>query len=188
MTRRASRRAFLRNGLRVTAVALAGGSLAGCGYALAGRGSFLPEYINVIGIPLFDNVTPIELVDQVFTERVRSEFIGRGRYKVLPDTTGVDATLTGEITNISISPASFTQEQQASRYVVTIVAKLEFTDLKTNNVLWSNPSMVFREEYEAAQGTSALDPNSFFGQEANALERIATEFARTVVSAILEAF
>jgi hypothetical protein len=55
-------------------------------------------------------------------------------------------------------------------------------------VLWENPSLVFREEYEAAQGTSALDPNAFFGQEANALERVATEFARTVISSILEAF
>jgi hypothetical protein len=55
-------------------------------------------------------------------------------------------------------------------------------------VLWENPSLVFREEYEATQGTDALDPNAFFGQEANALERITTEFARTVVSSILEAF
>ena len=26
---------------------------AGCGYSLAGRGSFLPEYIKRIGVPLF---------------------------------------------------------------------------------------------------------------------------------------
>jgi hypothetical protein len=160
----------------------------GCGYALAGRGSFLPAYINVIGIPQFTNVTPYEVIDQVFTERVRSEFIGRGKYRVLPQATGVDAVLSGEITGLSIAPASFTEQQQASRYVVTIVAKLQFRDLKTNNVLWENPSLVFREEYEAAQGTSALDPNAFFGQEANALERVATEFARTVISSILEAF
>jgi hypothetical protein len=25
-----------------------------CGYALAGRGSFLPEYIRVVGIPAFE--------------------------------------------------------------------------------------------------------------------------------------
>ena len=69
----------------------------GCGYALAGRGSFLPAYINVIGIPQFTNVTPYEVIDQVFTERVRSEFIGRGKYRVLPQATGVDAVLSGEI-------------------------------------------------------------------------------------------
>jgi hypothetical protein len=172
----------------LVAVAVAAICLPGCGYALAGRGSFLPSYIHVIGIPQFGNTTPYDIIDQVFTERVRSEFIGRGRYTVLPQATGVDAVLKGEVTGLSIAPAAFTEQQQASRYVVTIVARLEFRDLKTNNVLWQNPSLVFREEYDSAQGTSALDPNAFFGQEANALERVATEFARTVVSSILEAF
>lgn len=172
----------------VILVALVACAGSGCGYALAGRGSFLPAYINVIGIPQFTNITPVEVVEQVFTERVRSEFIGRGRYKVLPQATNVDAVLTGEIVSISIAPASFTDQNQAQRYFVSIVAKMEFRDLKTNKVLWENPSLVFREEYEAAQGTSALDPNAFFGQEGNALERVATEFARSVVSSILEAF
>ena len=162
-------------------------ALPGCGYALAGRGSFLPAYIQTIGIPQFGNVTPYD-VEQAFTAHVRSEFIGRGKYKILPEAAGVDAVLTGEIQSLTIAPASFTDQNQASRYFVTVVAKMEFRDLKTNNVLWENPSLVFREEYEATQGTDALDPNAFFGQEANALERITTEFARTVVSSILEAF
>jgi hypothetical protein len=160
----------------------------GCGYALAGRGSFLPAYIKTIGIPDFTNTTPYELVDRSFTDHVRSEFIGRGKYKVLPQNTGVDAVLTGEIVSLSITPAAFTDQQQASRYVVTVVARMQFKDLKSNNVLWDNPSLVYREEYEAAQGTDALDPSAFFGQEQNALERVSTEFARSVVSSILEAF
>ena len=117
-------------------VVLSGACSSNCGYALAGRGSFLPAYISVIGIPQFTNATPYEVIDQVFTERVRSEFIGRGKYRVLPQSTGVDAVLTGEITGLSIAPASFTEQQQASRYVVTVIARLQFRDLKTNNVLW----------------------------------------------------
>jgi hypothetical protein len=162
-------------------------SAAGCGYALAGRGSFLPDYITTIGIPEFGNITPYE-VEQQFTAKVRSEFIGRGKYKVLPQTTGVDAVLTGEIVGLTIVPAAFSDENQASRYFVNVVARMEFKDLKTNNVLWENPSLVFREEYQATPGESATDPNAFFGQETNALERITTEFARSVVSSILEAF
>jgi len=85
-------------------------------------------------------------LEQVFTERVRTEFINRGNYKVEPATTGVDALLIGEILNISIQPASFTDQQQASRYVLTVVAKIEFRDLKANTVLWENPQWVYREE------------------------------------------
>jgi hypothetical protein len=35
---------------------------------------------------------------------------------------------------------------------------------------------------------TSVDPSSFFNQETNAVERVGTQFARTVVSAILEAF
>jgi hypothetical protein len=159
-----------------------------CGYALAGRGSFLPAYIQTIGIPQFVNTTPVYELEQVFTQRVRTEFINRGKYKVLPEATGVDAVLNGEIVSIQIAPASFTDQQQASRYIFTVIAKIEFRDLKTNNVLWENPQWVFRDEYEATGAVDALDPNAFLGQEVNALERVGTEFAKSVVSAILEAF
>lgn len=160
----------------------------GCGYSLAGRGSFLPAYIQTIGIPIFNNGTTFFNVEQIVTQKVRTEFIGRGKYKVLAENTGVDAVLTGTITSISVAPASFNQEQQASRYFITVTANIEFRDLRANKALWANPAMSVREEYQVTSATTALDPNAFFGQEVNALDRVATEFARSLVSAILEAF
>jgi Lipopolysaccharide-assembly len=68
---------------------------AGCGYALAGRGSFLPTYIRVVGIPPIENRSQFQQVEQVLTEKIRTEFIGRGKYTVLPDAPGSDAVLTG---------------------------------------------------------------------------------------------
>lgn len=162
--------------------------LSGCGYSLAGRGSFLPAYIQTIGIPTFGNRTSYFEIEQRLTDQVRSEFIGRGKYKVLPQTTAVDAVLNGEITNIALVPATINQDQQASQYLIIMTARIEFRETKTDHILWENPSLVFRDEYEAASGTDALDPSAFFGQESNALQRVMSDFARTVVSAILEAF
>jgi hypothetical protein len=159
-----------------------------CGYSLAGRGSFLPSYIKVIGVPEFGNQTPYLEVERRFTERVRTEFIGRGRYKVLAQEAGVDAALRGTITGLSIVPMNFNETQQASRYIIVINTKIEFVDLKTGKTLWENPSMVFREEYDLPPDTQAGNPSAFFGQGSNALERVANDFARSVVSAILEAF
>ena len=171
------------------AVVLACVSHAACGYTLAGRGSFLPDYIETIGVPLFDNDTSAFEVEQIVTQEVRQEFIGRGRYRVLPDTTGVDAVLEGAIRNIRIAPASFTDDQQASRYVFTLTARIAFTDLTTNEVLWQNPSLQFSDEYEVASGGGDVQSvSAFFGQRSNAVERIAQDFAETVVSSILEAF
>jgi hypothetical protein len=160
----------------------------GCGYTLAGRGSFLPPYIKIIGIPTFTNRTVVFNLETLLTQKVRSEFIGRGKYQILPEATGIDALLNGEVTAVSIQPASFSTQQLASRYAIQMIAKIELRDMRENKVLWENPSLVFRQEYDATGGRTVLDPAAFFQQDANALERMSTEFARTIVSAILEAF
>ena len=163
-------------------------SATGCGYALAGRGSFLPAYIEKIGVPTFVNRTTVFNLETLLSQKVRSEFIGRGKYQILPESTGVDALLTGEVTSVSLTPASFNTQQLASRYALTMTASIQLRDMRANKILWENPSVMFRQEYDATGGTSALDPAAFFQQDMNALERISTEFARTIVSAILEAF
>jgi len=159
-----------------------------CGYSLAGRGSFLPAYIKTMGIPTFVNRTVVFNLETMVTQKVRSEFIGRGKYQILPEATGVDALLTGEVTAVGIQPASFSTQQLASRYAITMTAKIELRDMRENKVLWENPSVMFRQEYDATGGRTVLDPVAFFQQDTNALERMSTEFARTIVSAILEAF
>lgn len=164
--------------------------VSGCGYALAGTGSFLPDYIKVIGVPTFINRTTVFNLETQLTQKVRSELIGRGRYQILPDPTGVDALLVGEVSSVTITPVSFAGNNLASRYNITMAARVELRDLRDNKVLWENPGLLFRQEYEAQgqTGTGQLDPAAFFSQDLNAMDRISTDFARTIVSAILEAF
>ena len=176
-----TRRALLQS-LVLTALVVS----TACGYSLSGRGAFLPPHIRVIGVPTFTNLTSVFDVERRVTERVVSELIGRGKYKVERTTEGVDAVLSGEISSITILPSAFNAQRQATRYALVLTAKIEFRDVINNKVIWSNPAMQFREEYEIS-GT-VTDPNAFFGQDVNALDRLAAEFARTLVSAILEAF
>jgi hypothetical protein len=161
---------------------------AGCGYSLAGRGSFLPVYIKRIGIPQFVNRTTIFELDRKATDKVRAEFIGRGKYEIVPDATGVDALLSGTITSVTLTPTAFNQQLQATRYALALSATVEFKDLHANKVLWSNPSMVYREEFDVPVSSSTLDVSTYFGQDVNALDRLTNEFSRALVSAILEAF
>jgi hypothetical protein len=178
-----NRREFLR-----AAVLGSGFAITGCGYSLAGRGSFLPASIRVVAIPEFVNNTSLFEVEKRVTAKVRSEFIGRGRYTVQPNATGADALLTGEISSITVTPTAITEDRQASRYVITVTTKIEFRDVKADKVLWSNPYLQFREDYELSNTDNVTDPTAFLGQDMNALDRLATELARTIVSAILEAF
>lgn len=176
-------------GLTVIATPL----ISGCGYSLAGRGSSLPSTIRSIGIPLFENATPVFELEQLMTEKVRLEFISRGKYRVQPDAAGVDAVLTGGITSVTITPTSFNSNQQATRYAFAMVVKVEFRDAATNRLLYENPALSFREEYELSGNIAGLSPNApdanqFLGSNSEAKERMANDFARSVVSSILEAF
>lgn len=179
----------------VRLVSLAGGSLAlsGCGYALAGRGNTIPTYIERLGVPMFGNRTPFSPMEQIFTEKVRVEFQSRGRYQVLPDDTGVDGIVRGEIVNIGAAPAGFNPNQQASRYRFTVVVGVSFTDMRQKRVIWENSALSFSDEYELASAASASlaasgGAGAFIDQERAAVDRLSTDFARSVVSAILEAF
>jgi hypothetical protein len=161
----------------------------GCGYALAGRGSFLPDYIRVVGIPQLENRSTFLQVEQVLTEKIRTEFIGRGKYSVVPESSGADAVLSGEITGISAQPVGFNEQQLASRYLFTMTMSVRLTDARTSAVLWSNDALTFREETElSTRGTTSIEGAGFIDQERSSFDRIATDVARSVVTAILEAF
>lgn len=161
---------------------------ASCGYALAGRASSLPSHIRVIGVPLFKNGTPVFDIDRIITERVRQELINRGKYRITQDSTGVDAVVEATIQSVSFAPATFDPDRQATRYFITISASVSFRDLKTGREIWSNPSLSFRDEYQITNAANTTDVTAFFGNETNAVTRLAADFARTVVSAMLEAF
>ena len=158
-----------------------------CGYTLAGRGGTLPEHIRIIGIPQFINRSPFPEIDRIVTERVAEEFRGRGRYRVLPDTNGVDAVLTGTILNAVPMPTSFTAgSRQASSYAMVVTLSVEFKDVKNDKVIWSNPSLTVREEYEVPTG-AGTDPAAFFRQDSNAVERLARTLSKALATAIFEA-
>jgi hypothetical protein len=180
-----------RSFLQLTPAMVLAGTGAACGYSLAGRGSFLPGYIRILGIPLFTNRTPYPTIDTLFTEKVRVEFQSRGRYSVNPTEEGADGIVRGDIVGIGAQPVGYIPGQQlASRYRFNIALAVQFFDVRQKAVLWENPSLNFSDEYQLSQAsdTGFVDPVGFLDRERAAMDRLSTDFARTVVTAILEAF
>jgi hypothetical protein len=165
--------------------------LPGCGYALAGRGSFLPADIRIVGIPLLENRTNIARLDQIISERIRTEFIDRGKslkYEIVPTASGADAVVSGAITGFSSQQAGLDQ-QLASRYRFIVTMRVQFTDTRSNQVLWSNEALTFSDEYDLrTRGNAQVEGAVLLEQEGPAFDRLARDLARSVVSAILEAF
>lgn len=161
----------------------------GCGYVLAGRGQYLPSYISAIGVPLFANTTPTPLIDQIFTNKVRTEFQNRGQYRVVTGDTGADGLVKGTITGLGAAPVAFTASQLARRLRINVVLAVSFEDLRQKKILWENPALSFADEYElASPGSLGTDAGAFIGQETAVIDRLGDDFARNVVTSILEAF
>lgn len=178
-----------REALSALPVIVAGVAASSCGYALAGRGSFLPPYIKTLGIPMFENTTPYQTVEQLFTNKVRLEFQSSRRYTVVPSDENVDGIVRGSIQSISLSPVGLNDQQLASRVRATVLVKVSFEDVKAQKTLWDNPSLSFSDEYDLPSQTgAAVDVAAFIDNNKPAMDRISTDFAKSVVSSILEAF
>ncbi len=156
----------------------------GCGYHTAGHAVQLPENIKTIAIPAFVNDTNTYRIEQMLTASVVREFTTRTHYHLLNDTSeAADATLRGTVLSTSASPLTYNNATgQAASVLVVVSMKVELTD-RQGKVLYQNPVYLFREQYEVSQ-----DLASFFEEDSPAFRRLSQDFARTLVSNILEGF
>lgn len=171
-----------RRKVAVLVAALALAMLHGCGYVLVGTGAFLPEYIQTVSIPTFENLTSRFEVEVRITDAVTREFVSRGDFTVVAESQDADAELVGTITGFSITPIGL-GEEEATNYLVTILAQVTFRDLVQNRVMYSNNAFQFRDQFELEES-----PGEFFDVSNVAVDEIALEFARSVVASILEGF
>jgi outer membrane lipopolysaccharide assembly protein LptE/RlpB len=156
----------------------------GCGYHTAGHAVQLPENLKTIAVPAFVNETSNYGIEQMLTSSVVREFTTRTHYHIL-NTTGdaADATLRGTVISTSSTPLTYNSSTgQAVTVMVVVSMRVSLTD-SHGKVLYQNPSYLFREQYEVSQ-----DLASFFEEDSPAFLRLSQDFARTLVSNILEGF
>jgi len=156
----------------------------GCGYHTAGHAVQLPENVKTIAVPVFKNETLTYRIEQMLTASVVREFTTRTHYRILNDPTeDADATLRGTVLSTVSSPLTYnTSTGQAASVLIVVSMKVTLTD-RNGKVLYQNPAYLFREQYEVSQ-----DLTSFFEEDSPAFRRLSQDFARTLVSNILEGF
>lgn len=157
--------------------------LAGCGYGLVGRGGGFDPTIKRIGVPLFRDNTGRSGLDQLLTEKVTEELLKRGKIDVVRTIEGVDAIVDGEVVSVQQQPVGVSETGAASRYSITVTAKVKYYKPGIPEPIWQNDAFVYRDEYDLGS-----NPGSFFDKEGQGLDRLALAFARSLVSAMLEAF
>jgi len=158
--------------------------LIGCGYYTAGHAVQLPENVKTIAVPAFKNETSTYRIEQMLTAAVVREFTARTHYHILNDPSGdADATLRGTVLSTTASPLAYdTSTGRAASVLVVVSMKVTLAD-RNGKVLYQNPAYLFREQYEVSQ-----DLTTFFEEDSPAFRRLSQDFARTLVSNILEGF
>jgi hypothetical protein len=180
---------------RSAAVLLAVFALSGCGYALVGRGVTVDPSIKRVGVPPFRDTTGKAGLHQKITASVTQELLKRGRFEVVSDTRDVDAVVDGELVSYQVAPVGYSAvgatpapgvaaTTEASRYGVTLVARVKYAKVGAEEPIWSNESFVFRDEYDLGSSSGV----GLFDREDQAIDRLAEDFARNLVAAMLEAF
>jgi outer membrane lipopolysaccharide assembly protein LptE/RlpB len=155
-----------------------------CGYHTAGHGGQLPENVKTIAVPAFKNETTTYRMEQMLTASVVREFTTRTHYRILNDPSeDADATLRGTILSTVATPIAYdTTTGRAASVLIVVSMKVSLSD-RQGKVLYQNPAYVFREQYELSQ-----DLATFFEEDSPAFRRLSQDFARTLVSNILEGF
>ena len=153
-----------------------------CGYHLRGTGSFLPEHIQKINIPMFKNLTTRFQLDLKLTQAVIDEVVARGKVEISGDPAAADAILAGEISSFEAIPIAFGVEATADRYTIIVVTKIVLRDLVNDKIIYSNPNYSYQYEYQVPEGAD------FESMESEALDKLAERFARSLVITMLEGF
>ncbi len=165
------------------ALVVAGLAAQGCGYALVGRASNIPEDVRQVFLKPLENATPRVQVDQILSRALADELVTRQRFAVLSSAEGADAEIAGTVQGFVVNPVTFDADGRATEYEISITVKMVFRRLAPESVLWQNDRYVFRDSYQLE--ASEL---GYQDRETPALEATAKKFAETVITDLLEGF
>ena len=153
-----------------------------CGYKQAGKGKSLPANIKTLAVPVFQNSSLKYRVEQRFTQAVVDEILKRARaLRVVANPDTADAVLSGDIRSFRAAGSILDDRGRTRVWDVRIIISVVVRDLTTHKILFQNPRMSFEGEYELSD-----DPQSFFNEENPAVDRIAKDFAQTIISTLME--
>lgn len=159
-------------------------AVSGCGYHTSGHAVRLPDNIHTIYVPMFENITQTFRVEQTITAAVVQELRSRTSYRIVTTNDGsADTTLNGMVNYTANSPLTYDSVTgRISSSLITVGAKVSLIN-RAGKTLWSNPNYLYHEQYQVSR-----DVSSFFDESNPAFLRVANEFAKSLVSNILEAY
>ena len=147
----------------------------GCGYAFR---SPVPDHLQTVYVPTFENDTREFLITQQLTESVINEFLNESRLRLVAAEEDADLLVSGRITQYEEEALSYDPGQEATadvferRIVLSVTVRIE--DRVRERTLWENNRLRHWGEFNENEGETRET-----GIE-RAIEKIAEEVLRHV--------
>ena len=100
--------------------------LAGCGYALVGKGSNIPDDVKSVYLQPLQNKTQRQQVEQELTQAIAMELVTRQRFAVVGNAAEATAEIDGAVTGFAVTPVTFDNTGRATTYEISITAQIVF--------------------------------------------------------------
>jgi len=158
--------------------------LAACGYHIAGKAKLLPDNIHTIAVAPWGNISVRYRLSNYLAASVSRELIARTRYRLVTDVSKADVVLYGSIANMlqGGSPLYDNATNRTTAGNVVVYLQFRLVD-RAGKTLIDKPGLVYQQPYEIS-----TDPRQYFDESEAAFQRLSTDVAKSVVSAILEQF
>ncbi len=149
--------------LKVVTAVLFSVYLSSCAYNLSNKVDTLPKNIKVLFIPVFKNNSAEPLVENYFTDALRSETLRSGYAKISNNESTADAVLNGSIDSVDVVSDESVSLPQTDNYLpnntvlsaqakITVRVVLVLKKKGSSEVLWSG-SFVQSRNYTPPQLT-----------------------------------
>lgn len=155
----------------------------GCGYALVGHASNVPDDVRRVYVAPLENRTPRAQADQFLTRAIADEMVTRQRFTVVSSEGDADAVLSGAVNTFGVTPIAFDDQGRATEYEISITAQMLFRRVGSEDPLWANEQYVFRQNYPVE-----VSETQYIDREDLALQEAAERFAESMVADLLEGF
>lgn len=158
--------------------------LAGCGYTLVGQGN-LPDHINTIAIPTFDNETLEDGVEEIITQAVIEEFVQGGKVRLVSEE-NADAVLWGTVRSYkSDDVASYDENNDVASYKLKLSVDIEIKDIVNDQIIWQTEGLAEDEDFDGGPSVNITEEEE---NEEEALRDLAEELAQRIRALSTEGF
>ncbi len=161
--------------------------MTGCGYTLVGQGN-LPDHIKTIAIPVFENTTLEEGVEQTLTSAVAQEFARGGKVKLVAEDKA-DAVVTGKIVlyknKEAVQYQNVDDKTEVKTYKLTVTINVELKDMVKDVVLWKTEGLSENKDYDGGPELGATQEKD---NEREALSDISKKLAGKIRTLSTEGF